>query len=1561
MVYSTSDDIPSAVAAPTYFLNPAHTSSASNCTFVLRWPEPEVVSGITWYQVVDATNDEVVYNGTATDWATPKLLAAARVRALTRAGPGPLSSIANNSAEVESFLAGTPAAGTSDGESSSSKNIGVIFAVVTLICLAVLVATVMYLRNIRHSEPHKHPESVENYVSRVELPTSVVGLLENMCGDQPICTPRNIHSDNFKLVETMGSGYFGMVWKGTLDESDINDVPAYMVAVKILKENPDDKTEKRFHIEAAIMAQLKHKNVAKMIGQSTTDAGLFCILVQFCEHGNLLEHLEQFGPTLELDIMMNMLTDVADGMSYISSLGVVHRDLSARNILVSTDYSLKISDFGMAVILGEQDSYLSSDRMCYRWGAPEAFTRGVYSVASDVWSFAVVAFELFSLGQHPYADMTRRSEVQHYVLTGGRLPKPERCPDSIYSLMLQCWSTQPEQRPSFPWLLKRVSTRFGRLSFRASIRSGQIDVGWGHRREREREPSNQMDANGQASPEQEHQDGAGGSARNRRQSQQQRVRLPRHRSAAAGIQRNANQRQSLIGRAKNRLSMRLHSFRANKAPVIHESDNTYPLSNCLVDADDDAPVPPPRPPLPPPPRSTRSSTPGSSSDPRASIETASSASSAGSGGTRSTGPRHPLTAGPASPPTPRFANSSQASSPESVSYAHANESDHKLKHQSSLCSNISVADSVSSTTGSLLSAGSFDPSGSSRGHLHRHTPHVASGVLETIMDEGEEEEEEEEESEDEEKKVEGSAMTGRSSQDALASASVEREMGHIYVDSMHGQKQENNEDNDELGQDIQLVVPQGYQPMPSSSLELGLATADLLQAAGVQYVPVPVAQPSVDHTIVAIDDRDDEITPAPAGTASGYAADDIDDDEKGPPLQMQLSVQDPAGLVFGGMARLSASSSSTSTHRSSVATFRSSYSSHSSSSTNHRPSAMEFGQHGPPSAGLSVPTHVGPHGLRRGRARTHDGSVPRPNPEILVMSPGASDAAPYERNRKRSQSEGTQPERLTHFSSPPRKVSYVDLLGADDRVLSANDDITEAPPLHRASLIDREADGVSLGSGRSRESSRRHRRATAKSMRASTATTANDLLCNDASGEEDADGYFMPGWLDSASYVSETEYSSSMSVISSGSYLTLEIVGSRLDAFERCLDNESDRSNIAECFCLDVIPETMDPDELVDKIMSDTVSTRPIEPTGAADMEDDDEGQADDEEEVPLNEPVAGKRRRSRRTQSLSSTATDDELRNYLGEDRDFDHNLPNLLEEEEEEGEREEEATVDGFANGTSSSSSGSDPHQQDQEEDVASQTLLQQKQFEMEAEDGVGSRWSVDSACASEAEADRLRSSLTMLGYAGFRRLPSGLDQPQADGGSVSTTPATVRCSNSSTNSSIVPGRMDGINGATPGPEDDDIAEPYPVPASNVLEHPIQLMNGTSQPAAVIPDSASTYPAALGANTPQPQKSTTEKAPKGSEPNLTDSNMSFMSSGYFSIVRSAEALRLREAREQCVEEEPQAGNEVHNGDAADAEMADEGDEQANRRRLTLRKIINLGEAAAHWDEEDEGHECNV
>ena len=140
---------------------------------------------------------------------------------------------------------------------------------------------------------------------------------------------------------------------------------------------------------------------------------------------------------------------VSCGMTYLSKLGYIHRDLTDRNILLDKDLTPKITDFGLSREMENNLYRVQTDaKIPIRWTAPETIQYQKFDTLSDVWNFGVLMWVVMSFGEEPYGDMDS-SVVMDKLLRGYRLPALASCPTDVYNLMLKCWHEVPHQRPDF--------------------------------------------------------------------------------------------------------------------------------------------------------------------------------------------------------------------------------------------------------------------------------------------------------------------------------------------------------------------------------------------------------------------------------------------------------------------------------------------------------------------------------------------------------------------------------------------------------------------------------------------------------------------------------------------------------------------------------------------------------------------------------------------------------------------------------------------------------------------------------------------------------------------------------------------------------------------------------------------------------------------------------------------------------------------------------------------------------------------------------------------------------
>uniref|UniRef100_H2YIT0 Protein kinase domain-containing protein n=1 Tax=Ciona savignyi TaxID=51511 RepID=H2YIT0_CIOSA len=277
----------------------------------------------------------------------------------------------------------------------------------------------------------------------------------------PELSPNVVH-----VLGEMGDGKFGKVFKAQI-LSNLHYCPNDPVSVKTLSERSSPAQVQQFQREMETFSALQHPNVAALKAV-VTQPSLRCMVFEYTNGVDLHEYLVLHSPqadfakppssasshastTIEHADFVRMAIQVAAGMDYLTTHNFIHRDLSARNVLVCGNLELKICNLGVI-----RDSYLS----CYyrnpqggqmlpvRWMAPESLKTWQFDDKSSVWSFGVLLWEMFSFGLQPYCGYSNH-EVLDMVSRRQLLTCPDQCPAKVYSLMHECWCGQPSQRPTF--------------------------------------------------------------------------------------------------------------------------------------------------------------------------------------------------------------------------------------------------------------------------------------------------------------------------------------------------------------------------------------------------------------------------------------------------------------------------------------------------------------------------------------------------------------------------------------------------------------------------------------------------------------------------------------------------------------------------------------------------------------------------------------------------------------------------------------------------------------------------------------------------------------------------------------------------------------------------------------------------------------------------------------------------------------------------------------------------------------------------------------------------------
>ena len=346
-------------------------------------------------------------------------------------------------------------AGILDSAATTSSN-GVVIAVAVVIpILIVLILTMIVIifilrRGIREKQQLPYP--IKPRVAKGDE-----SCVNNQYYDPVLLNYEklpNIPRENITYIGDLGEGNFGMVMKGEAIGITPKE-PSTLVAIKVLKEGSNKDAKNDFVKEAVHMNQFDHPNILKLLGVCF-DKEPLCLIFEYMDLGDLNRYLRKTAiscsrssSTLTVQQLADMAVHVAAGLEYLAVRHFVHRDLATRNCLINEKLFVKISDFGLSKDVYCKDYYRLGEKsvLPIRWMPPEAILYSTFTTQSDVWSFGIVLWEIFSSGTQPYCALSNE-EVVERVTNGQILRCPSGCPNELYSIMIRCWATEPKERPT---------------------------------------------------------------------------------------------------------------------------------------------------------------------------------------------------------------------------------------------------------------------------------------------------------------------------------------------------------------------------------------------------------------------------------------------------------------------------------------------------------------------------------------------------------------------------------------------------------------------------------------------------------------------------------------------------------------------------------------------------------------------------------------------------------------------------------------------------------------------------------------------------------------------------------------------------------------------------------------------------------------------------------------------------------------------------------------------------------------------------------------------------------
>uniref|UniRef100_A0A8C1F0Q3 receptor protein-tyrosine kinase n=1 Tax=Cyprinus carpio carpio TaxID=630221 RepID=A0A8C1F0Q3_CYPCA len=288
--------------------------------------------------------------------------------------------------------------------------------------------------------------------------------------------------DKLKLGKTLGAGAFGKVVEATAYGLGKED-NVTRVAVKMLKASAHPDEREALMSELKILSHLgQHKNIVNLLG-ACTQSGPVLVITEYCCHGDLLNFLrisqcrssscaagssldcekaEDSWP-LDMDDLLRFSYQVAQGLDFLAAKNCIHRDVAARNVLLTNSRVAKICDFGLARDIMNDSNYVvkGNARLPVKWMAPESIFDCVYTVQSDVWSYGILLWEIFSLGKSPYPNILVDSKFYKMIKCGYQMSRPDFASPEMYSIMKMCWNLDPAERPTFSKISQLIERMLG--------------------------------------------------------------------------------------------------------------------------------------------------------------------------------------------------------------------------------------------------------------------------------------------------------------------------------------------------------------------------------------------------------------------------------------------------------------------------------------------------------------------------------------------------------------------------------------------------------------------------------------------------------------------------------------------------------------------------------------------------------------------------------------------------------------------------------------------------------------------------------------------------------------------------------------------------------------------------------------------------------------------------------------------------------------------------------------------------------------------------------------------
>nr|KAI8732931.1 plexin-A2-like isoform X2 [Biomphalaria glabrata] len=373
----------------------------------------------------------------------------------------------------------------SPAETSKPIALGIILGVVLPILFIVILLTICVLRRHRKHKPDQNyiPDVLKDYEGKKSneeemtnmdnLPIKVDmngGQMDRNSDSSPYInellakfeepvlkqsiSAALISRSKLDIGDLIGKGYYGVVYKAVYKHTD-SDKQADVAAKTLLACRSEAEALQQFLQDVAMVRDLSHPHLLRVVGAVVSASDDPIVVMPFMATEDLGSYVREPAKSLSLTDLLVYCNQIADAMAYLEHLRIVHRNLAARNCIITEEdgkpASIKLTDYVVTASLFPQQFYIAEDGTVselVRWMAPESITDFTFTSKSDVWSFGIVMWEVLTRGVEPYPN-TKPKDVVQQIQSGKRLPKPKSCPEVIYEFILSFWTSEAQSRPTF--------------------------------------------------------------------------------------------------------------------------------------------------------------------------------------------------------------------------------------------------------------------------------------------------------------------------------------------------------------------------------------------------------------------------------------------------------------------------------------------------------------------------------------------------------------------------------------------------------------------------------------------------------------------------------------------------------------------------------------------------------------------------------------------------------------------------------------------------------------------------------------------------------------------------------------------------------------------------------------------------------------------------------------------------------------------------------------------------------------------------------------------------------